>query len=165
MSHHSFLPVNKGAVTKFGNKWTEPQNIVTDGPFKLSAWKHDASLTLTKNTKWRNASSVKLDRIQLSIITDASTALNAFKAGNIDVDSTGSEPVDVKDLKKTNFLKIYKALGTYYYGFNVKNISDVNQRRAMAFAIDRKAIVEVHHAGSVRSRPAASRRPASPAAR
>jgi oligopeptide transport system substrate-binding protein len=142
MSHHSFLPVNKAAVTKYGNKWTEPQNIVTDGPFKLSAWKHDASITLVKNTKWRKASSVKLDRIQLSIITDASTALNAFKAGNIDVDSTGLNPVDVKDLKKTDFLKTYKALGTYYYGFNVKNISDVNQRRAMSFAIDRKAIVK-----------------------
>src|SRR4029079_19302596 len=142
MSHHSFLPVNKAAVTKYGNKWTEPQNIVTDGPFELFAWKHDASITLTKNTKWRNASSVKLDRIQLSIITDASTALNAFKAGNIDVDSTGLNPVDVKDLKKTSFLKTYKALGTYYYGFNVKNISDVNQRRAMSFAIDRKAIVK-----------------------
>jgi oligopeptide transport system substrate-binding protein len=142
LSHHSFLPVNKAVVTKYGNKWTEPQNIVTDGPFKLSAWKHDASITLVKNTKWRNAGSVKLDRIQLSIITDASTALNAFKAGNIDVDSTGLNPVDVKDLKKTAFLKTYKALGTYYYGFNVKNISDVNQRRAMSFAIDRKAITK-----------------------
>ena len=30
----------------------------------------------------------------------------------------------------------------YYYGFNVKNISDVNQRRAMAFAIDRQAITK-----------------------
>lgn len=140
LAHTSFLPVHKATVEKFGNKWTEPQNIVTDGAFKLTAWKHDASLTLTKNPKWRNASSVKLDRVQLSIISDGATALNAFKAGNLDVDSTGLNPVDVKALKKTPFLKVYKALGTYYYGFNVKTITDVNQRRAMSFAIDRKAI-------------------------
>jgi oligopeptide transport system substrate-binding protein len=153
MSHHSFLPTNKAAVTKYGNKWTEPQNIVTDGPFKLSAWKHDASMTLTKNTKWRNASSVKLDRINLQIITDASTALNAFKAGNIAIDTTGFNPSDIPSLKKTPEWKVYKALGTYYYGFNVKNISDVNQRRAMSFAIDRKAITKyITQAGQVPAR-------------
>jgi len=142
LTHHSFLPVHKATVQKFGNKWTDPQNIVTNGPFKLSAWKHDASITLVKNTKWRNASSVKLDRVVLTIITDGATALNSFKAGNVDTSTVGLNPVDVKAMKKTPFLKIYKALGTYYYGFNVKNISDVNQRRAMSFAIDRKAITK-----------------------
>lgn len=142
LAHTSFLPVNKATVEKFGNKWTEPQNIVTDGAFKLTAWKHDASITLSKNTKWRNASTVKLDKVQLSIITDGATALNAFKAGNLDVNSTGLNPVDIKALKKTPFLKVFPALGTYYYGFNVKTITDVNQRRAMSFAIDRKAIVK-----------------------
>ena len=36
----------------------------------------------------------------------------------------------------------YPALGTYYYGFNLKNISDLNQRRAMAFAIDRQSLID-----------------------
>ncbi len=153
LSHHSFLPVNKASVTKYGDKFTEPQNIVTDGPYKLTAWKHDASMTLTKNTKWRNASSVKVDRINLQIITDASTALNAFKAGNIAIDTTGFNPSDIPSLKKTPEWKVYKALGTYYYGFNVKNISDVNQRRAMSFAIDRKAITKyITQSGQVPAR-------------
>ena len=49
LSHTSFIPVNKAAVEKCGEKWTEPGHIVTDGPFMLKAWKHDASLTLAKN--------------------------------------------------------------------------------------------------------------------
>jgi oligopeptide transport system substrate-binding protein len=142
LSHTSFLPVNRAAVTKYGNKWTEPGNIVTDGPFKLSSWKHDASLTLVKNTKWRNAKSVKLTRIEHPIITDGTTAENAFSAGNIDINGTGVPPVDIPKWKKTSFWKQYKALGTYYYGFNVKNITNVNQRRAMAYAIDRKSIIK-----------------------
>src|SRR3954447_7011270 len=131
LSHTSFLPVNKAAVTKWGNKWTEPGHIVTDGPFKLSSWKHDASLTLVKNTKWRLARTVKLTRIEAPIIVDGTTAENAFRAGNIDIDTTGVPPVDIPSWKKTKFWKVYKALGTYYYGFNVKNITNVNQRRAM----------------------------------
>jgi oligopeptide transport system substrate-binding protein len=150
LSHTSFLPVHRATVEKYGNKWTEPGNIVTNGPFKLASWKHDASVTLVKNTKWRNAKSVKLNRINMSIIVDGTTAENAFSAGNIDVDTTGVPPVDIPKWKKTKFWKVYKALGTYYYGFNVKNISDVNQRRAMAFAIDRSQIVKyITQAGQV----------------
>ena len=37
VAHHSFLAVNKKAVDQFGDKWTEPANIVTNGPFKLAA--------------------------------------------------------------------------------------------------------------------------------
>jgi len=153
LSHTSFLPVPKAAVEKYGNKWTEPENIVTDGPFKLQSWKHDASLTLVKNTRWRKAKSVKLTRIEHPIITDGTTAENAFSAGNIDVDGTGVPPVDIPKWKSTKFWHVYKALGTYYYGFNVKNISNVNQRRAMAFSIDRSEIVKyITQSGQVPAR-------------
>ena len=153
LTHHSFLPVNKASVTKYGKKWTEPGNIVTDGPFKLASWKHDASMTLVKNTKWRNARSVKLTRIEQPIIVDGTTAENAFSAGTVDVSTQTLPPVDIPKWKKTKFFKVYKALGTYYYGFNVKNITDVNQRRAMAFAIDRSAIVKyIAQAGQVPAR-------------
>jgi oligopeptide transport system substrate-binding protein len=142
LSHTSFLPVYKPIVDKFGNKFTEAANFIGNGPFKLTSWKHDASLTLVKNPKWRLANTVKLSQIQMQVITDGSTAANAFDAGNIDVNTTGTLPQDVPRYKKNGALQIDPALGTYYYGFNVKNISDVNQRRAMAFAIDRQAIIK-----------------------
>jgi len=141
LSHTSFLPVHRATVEKFGKKYTEAGNLVTNGPFKLSSWKHNASLTLVKSTKWRNASSVKLSKVFLPIITEATTAQNAFDAGNIDINDTGVNPVDIPKYKKTPFWKVWPALGTYYYGFNVKSITDVNQRRAMAISIDRKAII------------------------
>ena len=150
LSHTSFLPVHRATVQKYGNKWTEPGNIVTSGPFKLASWKHDASITLVKNTKWRGAKSVRLKQVVHPIIVDGTTAENAFTAGNIDVNTTNVPPVDIPKWKKTKFWKVYKALGTYYYGFNVKNISDVNQRRAMAFSIDRTQIVKyIAQAGQV----------------
>jgi len=142
LSHSSFLPVYAPAVAKYGNKFTEPGNNVTDGPFTLTSWKHDASLTLAKNPKWYNAKSVKIDKIQLTIITDGTTAENAYKAGNADVNDQSLPPSDIPSWRKNPEYKTYKALGTYYYGFNIKNIADVNQRRAMAVAIDRKAIIK-----------------------
>jgi oligopeptide transport system substrate-binding protein len=153
LSHTSFFPVHKATVTRHGKNWTEPGNIVTNGPFKLASWRHDASITLVKNTKWRNARSVRLSRIVQPIIVDGTTATNAFSAGNVDISTTGIPPADIPKWKKTRFFKVYKAIGTYYYGFNVRNISDVNQRRAMAFATDRYQITRyITQAGQVPAR-------------
>jgi oligopeptide transport system substrate-binding protein len=142
LSHTSFIPVNKSAVTKYGDNWTAPGHIVTDGPFMLKSWQHDASLTLAKNPDYYDAASVKLNTVKLTIITDGSTAEQAFNAGNVDVNETGWPPSDTPQIKSTPAYKQFPSLGVYYYGFNVKNITDVNQRRAMSLAIDRKTIVQ-----------------------
>ncbi|HVW89908.1 MAG TPA: peptide ABC transporter substrate-binding protein [Gaiellaceae bacterium] len=143
MAHHSFLAVHRATVEKYGAKWTEPRNIVTNGAFKLAGWKHDASLTLVKNAGWRNADDVALDRVEGRIIVDGTTRVQAFEAGEVDVlDGGGLPPADMARLKQLPEYEKYPALGTYYYGFNLKNVSDVNQRRAMAFAIDRQAIID-----------------------
>jgi len=142
-AHHSFLAVHKPTVEKYGTKWTEPNNIVTNGAFKLAGWKHDASITLVKNPDWRNAEKVALDRVEGRIIVDGTTRVQAFEAGEVDaLDGGGLPPADMPRLKQMPEYEKYPALGTYYYGFNLKNIPDVNQRRAMAFAIDRKSIID-----------------------
>jgi oligopeptide transport system substrate-binding protein len=134
--------VNEAAVEKWGEKWTEPGHNVSDGPFTLTQWKHDASLTLVKNPDWYSASEVKLDKVDLKIITEGATAEQAFNAGDVDVNETGWPPSDTPQIKSTPAYQEFPSLGIYYYGFNIKKITDVNQRKAMALAIDRKAIVE-----------------------
>jgi oligopeptide transport system substrate-binding protein len=153
MAHTSFLPVYRPIVEKYGNKFTEAGNFIGNGPFKLAEWKHDASMLLVKNTKWRLANTIKLNRVENQIIVDGTTAENAFDAGNIDLNTTGVIPQDIPRYKKTPYWKVDPGLGTYYYGFNIKNITDVNERRALAFAVDRKAIVRyITQAGQVPAR-------------
>jgi oligopeptide transport system substrate-binding protein len=142
-AHHSFLAVHQPTVERYGTKWTEPGKLVTNGAFELSSWKHDASITLVKNADWRNADKVALDRVEGRIIVDGTTRVQAFEAGEVDaLDGGGLPPADMPRLKQLPEYEKYPALGTYYYGFNLKNITDVNQRRAMAFAIDRQSIID-----------------------
>ncbi|HZD87508.1 MAG TPA: peptide ABC transporter substrate-binding protein, partial [Gaiellaceae bacterium] len=142
-AHHSFLAVHRATVEKYGDKWTEPGNIVTNGAFKLAGWQHDATLTLVKNQDWRNADQVALDRVDGKIIVDGTTRVQAFEAGEVDVlDGAGLPTQDMPRLKQLPEYESYPALGTYYYGFNLKNIPDLNQRRAMAFAIDRQSLID-----------------------
>jgi oligopeptide transport system substrate-binding protein len=58
------------------------------------------------------------------------------------VNETGWPPSDTPRIKGTPAYKQFPSLGIYYYGFNTKVITDPNQRKAMALAIDRKAIVD-----------------------
>ncbi len=141
LAHHSFMAVHRPTVEQFGDKWTEAANIVTNGPFLLDAWEHNASINLVKNEDWRAADDVTLTRVDGRMITDGTTAVQAFEAGEVDV--TGGLPVEeIPRLKETEDYQQYPALGTYYYGFNVDTIKDVNQRRAMSLAIDRQSIID-----------------------
>jgi oligopeptide transport system substrate-binding protein len=141
LAHHSFMAVHRPTVEQFGDKWTEAANIVTNGPFLLDSWEHNANINLVKNEDWRAADEVTLTRVDGRMITDGTTAVQAFEAGEVDV--TGGLPVEeIPRLKETEDYQQYPALGTYYYGFNVKTITDVNQRRAMSLAIDRQSIID-----------------------
>ncbi len=143
VSHHSFLAVHRATVEQFGDRWTDPENIVTDGPFKLESWEHDSSINLVKNDAWRGAKDVSLTRVNGKIIVDGTTRVQAFEAGEVDaLDAGGLPPDEIARLKETPEYESYPALGTYYYGFNLDNLPDLNERRALSLAIDRRTIVD-----------------------
>ena len=142
VAHHSFLAVHRPTVEQFGEKWTEAANIVTNGPFQLEAWQHNSQIDLVKWPEWRGAETVSLERVNGRMISEGTTAVQAFEAGEIDATTGGLPPEELPRLKGLEEYAQYPALGTYYYGFNVENIPDVNQRRAMALAIDRRSIID-----------------------
>ena len=142
MAHSSFLAVNKATVEKYGDKWTEPKNIVTNGPFKLQTWEHNSKIDIVKDPNWRGADGVKLTRVNGRMITDGITAVQAFEAGEVDVLYQGLPSSEISRLKDTPEYEQYPGLGTYYYGINVKNIPDPKQRRAMSLAIPRQSIID-----------------------
>jgi oligopeptide transport system substrate-binding protein len=141
VAHTSFLAVHRPTVEQHGSKWTEAANIVTNGPFKLATWEHNSRIDLVKWEEWRDADSISLTRVNGRMISDATTSVQAYEAGELDVNP--NLPVEeIPRIKETEDYERYETLGTYYYAFNVKNITDVNQRRAMALAINRREIID-----------------------
>jgi oligopeptide transport system substrate-binding protein len=142
-AHHSFLAVHQPTVEQFGEQWTEPANIVTNGAFQLEAWEHEASIDLVKWDEWRNADDVELTRVNGRIIVDGTTRVQAFEANEVQaLDGSGLPPAEMSRLKELEEYELYEYLGTYYYGFNVENVTDVNQRKAMSLAVDRQTIID-----------------------
>ena len=140
-AHHSFIAVHRPTVEQFGNKWTEPQNIVTNGAFRLDRWQHNSRLDLVKWDEWRNAADVELERINGRMISEGTTAVQAFEAGELDM-TAGLPPEELPRLKDTPEYAQYPGLGTYYYGLNIKTVPDLKQRQAMSLAIDRRTIID-----------------------
>ena len=148
-AHHSFLAVHQATIEKFKDKWTDPKNIVTNGPFKLARWEHNSRIDIVKWDQWRDADSVELTRVNGRMITDGTTAVQAFEAGEVDVIGE-IPPEELPRLKETEDYQQYPGLGTYYYGVNIKNIPDANQRRAMSLAINRREIIDnITQAGEI----------------
>jgi ABC-type oligopeptide transport system substrate-binding subunit len=142
-AHTAFLAVHQATVEKFGDKWTDPANIVTDGPFMLKSWEHEAEIDLVKNPNWRDAKDVKLTSVPGKIIVDGTTRVQAFESGEVDaLDGGGLPPDEIARLKSTPEYEVYPSLGTYYYGFNMKQITDIHERHALSLAINRQEIID-----------------------
>lgn len=143
MAHQSFFPIHKKTVDQFGDKWTEPGNIVTNGPYKLTTWNHESDILLEKWADHRLAKDIVLEKIKMVMINESTTGVAAFENGEIDIQE--DLPVaDMDRLKKLPEYVQFPMLGIYYYGFNTKHapLDKVEVRKALALAIDRQAIID-----------------------
>ena len=94
--------------------------------------------TSSRDDEWRDAASVKLTRVNGRMIYDGIDRRAGVRGRRGGRPRLRLPPDEIARLKDTpESYEQYPGLGTYYYGFNVENITDVKQRRAMSLAIDR----------------------------
>ncbi len=149
LTHHSTFPIRMDVVEKHGEKWTEPGNMVSLGPYTLKAWEHDRIVALERNDKyWGPKAETKY--LVAYMIQEGSTAINLFDSGKLD--SVHDLPsVELRKLRGRKEYRQKSRLSTYYYGFNVKKppMDNVDVRKAIAMAIDRQQIVQILNGGQV----------------
>ncbi len=134
------------AIEKYGDfQWTQPQNIVTCGAFKLASWEPYDQLVVVRDPMYWDATNVKLDKISFYALEDLTTMQNLYKAGDIDATNNHSVPVgwinSIKPLK--DYMDAPEA-GISYYLINVKKapMNDRRVRKAFNMAIDKKGLSE-----------------------
>lgn len=145
LAFHAFMPVKKDFYEKQdgGKKYgAEANQMLYNGPYTISSWKHEDNLVLTKNPNYWNAKEIKLDEVKMMMIKDSNTILNTFKAGEIDmVGLTGDQVTLLKGEGKTP-VNYYDG-STWYFEFNTADplLKNLNIRKALAGAIDRNAFI------------------------
>lgn len=146
------FPVRQDLIEEHGDQWTfEPDTYVSNGPFKMDEWKHNAYIKAVKNDNYYDKESVTTDSITFQLMDDNSAMLSAFDSGTIQY--IERVPVDeVATRLADGELNIVDYVGTYYACFNTEKAPFDNPlvREAFSLVIDRNYIVEkVSQAGEV----------------
>ena len=140
---YTFLPVPRHVIARWGDQWTRPGKIVSNGCWTLESWRQQDRFVFRKNPRYWDAAAVKLDRIEAYSVEDLNTVINLYKAGVIDWTTSGYIPApflpfmfQYADFQHARFQ------GVYYYTINVtrKPFDNVWFRRALNWSIDRDAI-------------------------
>ena len=145
LAHPSLVPLDKVLISRYGDKWTKPEHIVTSGPYKLSQWVVNERIVAERNPRyWDNAHTV-INKVTSLPISSETADVNRYKAGEIDIVYT--VPINqFAQLKKTmgDQLDVSPQLATYYYEFNTTRppFNDPRVRRALNMALDKDIIAE-----------------------
>lgn len=143
----TFYPVRLDLVEEYGDLWTEPGNYVSNGAYLLDYWEHEAEVGLVKNPTYWDADNVKIEKITIPIIVERVTQLALYENDELHVTSyypNEDMPRILADPVLSKELRILPRPGVYYVGLNVlaPPTDNVLVRKALASAIDKKAIVE-----------------------
>ncbi len=130
------FPQRRDLIERHGERWTEPPNLVTLGPFVLEEWRHEYRLVMRANERYW-AGRPALDRITAFMIEEDSTALVLFEQGLLDL--VKLPPLEIRRYATAPEYLRQPLLRGYYYGFDTQEppFDDVRVRRAFALAIDR----------------------------
>lgn len=144
--HNAYLPAPRHAIEKHGKEWTRKENIVSNGPFKMTDWVPNSQITTVKADYYWDKDNVKLDKVIFFNSEDMNSELKRYRAGELDL--TRYIPIDQMDWILKNIGDEYKATASgdlYYYGYNSAHPpfkDNPKLRQALSLAIDRDIIVE-----------------------
>lgn len=145
LANSSVFPVYPPVVKKWGDKWTQPQHIVSNGAYKLTKWVVNSRIVMVRNPDYWNNKKTVINKVTFLPVSNQVAAMNRFMAGEIDM--TYEVPNEqFKHLKKDypQDLKVTGFLCNYYYDFNNKKppFNDARIRKALSYAIDRNIITK-----------------------
>ena len=143
------FPQRQDIIEKFESRWTDPENIVTNGPFLLSSWKHENEIELKANPNYFRAKPA-IDKVTMLMVKEKTTAVAMYERGQLDfLDDHSIPALEKSRLSKQRGFKRVPQLRGEFYGFAVdrKPFNDPRVRKAFAMAIDRSVFPKILHGG------------------
>ncbi|MGG2015621.1 peptide ABC transporter substrate-binding protein [Bacillus sp. S10(2024)] len=138
-----YLPQHKSFVEGKGNKYgLESEDMIYNGPFVLSEWKHEQEFKLKKNDTYWDKNNVKLEEINFHIVKDTATSVNLYETGGVDRTPINSSFVD-KYKGKSDF-HTTEDPAIAMLRFNQKNsaLANTKLRQSISMALNKEAVVD-----------------------
>ena len=141
------FPVRQDIVEKFGDRWTDPSNIVVNGPYTLTEFVAKDHVTLKPNPSWALEPKPLLQQLTVKFIDDQEVAFRAFQTGELDattIPATEIPTIKADPTLNSEFLQV-GSLRIWSVEMQMKNevLSNPKVRLALSRAIDRESLVRV----------------------
>jgi oligopeptide transport system substrate-binding protein len=147
MSLWAAFPARQDIIEKYGDKWTDPGNIVVNGPYTLTEFVAKDHVVLEPNPNWALEPKPLLQKITVKFIDDQEVAFRAFQTGELDMTTIPATEIPTVE-GDPNLLSQYLKVGSLRIWsvemqLNDPVLKDDNVRLALSRAIDREALVKV----------------------
>lgn len=137
----ALFPVRQDVVEQGGSWDNQPNTLVCNGPYMMTAWKHGSYIRLSKNTGYRNAAAIGPETIEFVLGGNSLSMLSAFQKGELMFADTVPY-TELGQLQNSDEYYNYGELGAAYLGFNTTRspMDDPRVRKALSLAINRDYI-------------------------
>jgi len=126
---------------------------IGSGPFKFVSAETDRNVILARNDDYWGGKP-KLERVRFAVVPDATTQALELRKGSGDLAINSLTPDMVQTLSRDPNLVVESSPGTRlaYLGFNLRDpiLKDVRVRQAIAYALNRKPMIEYLWRGEAR---------------
>jgi oligopeptide transport system substrate-binding protein len=140
------VPIYEPAVKQWGDAWTEPGHMVSNGPFVLTERVLNGHITLEKNPYYWDAAHVKLTKVVWDTVADYEAANNQYLAGNLDF-TDRFNLAETERLQQTlgDQVVLSTSYSTAMFGYNLAKPpfqGNPKLRLALNMAIDREILMK-----------------------
>jgi len=113
---------------------------ISSGPWKISAYRENSSLTFVPNTGYYNAKNMKLTRVDMPFVSTGDTAYAGYESGQFEMTAVPSSRLRVARSHADFHITPQLAIDYISYNFSEAPFNNKNLRLAMSYAINRDLI-------------------------
>jgi oligopeptide transport system substrate-binding protein len=147
LTHPSMFPVHRPSIEAHGDAHARPGNLVSNGAYRLVAWRLGSVIELERNPHYWNDEATAIDRVRYMLVPEAQVELNRYRAGELHItDQVPLESFAQVRGERPDELRVAPYLSIYYYGLNLTRPpfrDNPDLRRALSMAIDREILTEL----------------------
>ncbi len=146
-THASTFPSPQSVIEQFGDEWTKPGNIVSNGAYILTEHVPSERSVRERNPMYWDNDKTIIDKVVALVINDENASLTRYFAGELDRTEIPAGQYPKLKAEYPDEAVSFPRLCNYYYTFNLSDtgpeaFKDVNVRKALSLAVDRKIITE-----------------------
>ena len=143
LTYIAYAPVPRHAIEKHGDRWTRPENIVVNGPYKMVEWRPRSRMVFEKNLKYWDAANVQIKKHTAFLTASEDANVTYYMNAQVQTAQPLSEEKVKNWIQESRLdLKIAEQMGTYYYVFRTDRPPFNNRllRKAFNMALDKERL-------------------------